>query len=163
MCVCVCVWPFYSKLVGIKSDANLFQSWVSPHYNHIAITLQSSDQIGVPILSGLMFVLVFSQRHTGILTTVQQKAAVYIYAWMSFNGDDIVQYTLILFMPPCGVTCAMHFKAHLNDQTHAVSFVLHQPRVQPSRSGSPWSSFGCCCTCFLWAAHHVYAMFPYYS
>lgn len=31
-------------------------------------------------------------------------------------------------MPPCGVTCAMHFKAHLNDQTHAVSFVLHQPR-----------------------------------
>lgn len=22
----------------------------------------------------------------------------------------------------------MHFKAHLNDQTHAVSFVLHQPR-----------------------------------
>lgn len=61
----VCV-TFYSKVIGIKS---VLQSWVSTHYNHIAIILQSSDQIGVPIWSGQMFVLVFTQQQTSIVTT----------------------------------------------------------------------------------------------
>lgn len=78
----------HCKIISVKSVCkSVLQSWLSTHHNHIAITLECSDQIRVPIYlfiyffgQGQMFVLFSTRQQTNVVTTDWHKPAVSIQA-----------------------------------------------------------------------------------